>query len=178
MMNSLVVEQDQALSAAQRRAIREGQALHAVLEHPEWVPVSAAVETALPPRLIQRRFAAFGLAPPEGVDLWHRLCRLMQDPAVRELLVGSEGERAAGVERLAERSWPDGRGSLVRPDLVVCAADRSWLRIIDFKRSLPAERLQDYRQQVADYVSILQARHPQAEVTGWLLSVEGERVRV
>lgn len=165
---------DRDLNAAQRLAIREGKALHTLLEQPAWLLMGDSGCQQPAPRGLLRRIAALGLLPAQAEGLWRQAQALLQQRQIRELLMGTDEERAAGVERLPERSWTDGRGGLMRPDLVLRARDLRWLRVIDFKRSLPSERMADYEDQVRAYCQALQSCHPTAEVSGWLLAWDGQ----
>jgi len=150
-------------------AIRQGQALHRIMEFTHLMSTegTAGEHPVLEP-VWQRCLAPFGLNEGQARDVWDRAQALLALPLARRLL-GARGERA-----WIEREWPDAHGQICRPDRVVvdAIADRTLLRVIDFKwRLLDSER-QPYAEQLARYLEVMEMHSPTAHQEAFILTAE------
>lgn len=141
-------------------AMRQGKALHRLLEFGPHLQDSAAA----------RLMAPFALTASARQEVLRALETLAESPAVREIF-------SAQHLAYAESEWPvqaEGRTIFLRPDRVVRVSElpETWW-IVDFKWQVLGSEENDYAAQLAAYQQAFQALRPQANVQAKILDAGG-----
>lgn len=142
--------------APESLAIRQGKALHRLLEY----------GTALPKEHRLRLIAPFALPMDAQQAVMDAVQRISQSDAAKTIF-------SAEHLSYAERDWPAGGDAMARPDRIVrvSEAPETWW-IVDFKWQVLTSEVSDYTKQLSGYQQLMQSIRPQASVQAMILTAD------
>ena len=156
-----------AEQSRQQHYLETGRLLHAVLQH---IRTAADIESVLSK---YEREGVISRSLPDGSLITIRRCdaekwlhRGLAHPQVADWFSGAwKLFNECSIVQLDT----DGTTCVNRPDRVMLSDDGSKAVVVDFKFESPkTPRLQDNREQVKNYMNLIQQMYPEAEVEGYL----------
>ena len=147
-----------ARAAPESLAVRQGKALHRLLEFgPKIAPNQRA-----------RLIAPFALPIDAQAAVFGAVERIAKSEIAGQIF-------SKDYLAYAEREWPTADQGLARPDrLVRVSEDPETWWIIDFKWQVLDSELSDYARQLAGYQALMQSIRPQAKVFAKILTSQAE----